>query len=657
MPINRADLRRAFAEDEFFPAFQPQVELRTRQLVGFEVLARWRHRRLGEVQPDVFIPVLEKCELIDTLTQVLLEKACATPVLRDSEFALSINISPVQLLGFENPDRLASIVAKHCFPLNRLTIEITESALLSDLERAQAAVRGLKALGCKLSLDDFGTGYSSLKHLHALPFDELKIDKSFVATMLQKRQSRKIVASVIGLGQSLGLRTVAEGVESNDQVNMLLWLGCEIGQGWYYGKPTPAEDLERVIAGVRLDASADAPENLDEEESLLAGLEAVPSQRLAQLQAIYDGAPVGMCFLDRSLRYVSLNRKLAKMNGVPVVAHLGRRVDEVIPHVFPLVEPFIRQSLEGEAVIGVEFTKPTRDESAQGQSILASYQPVRDEAGEVLGVSVALMDITERKRLEESLRETEEHFRLIASLQPHMHWVLNTSGEVIEIGAKWEEMTGQKPEEALGDGWMKMVHPDDLPIAKDGLRISLKAGQPQQIEFRVRRANREWVHVRARGSSRFGPSGKALCFYGVLEEVQDRAAASPEMVTRLDKLRKAVDALPFGIVIADAQCCTISMLNSTAKVLYGDDFVPGMTLPEYTRLRLKSSEGTSLKPYDYPLARAILRSEVVDDEEFTLERQGSPPIHLAISSRPIYDNGKLIGGISAIRVVEFGRVN
>jgi len=122
-----------------------------------------------------------------------------------------------------------AVAAEGCFPLHRLTIEITESALVDDLERAEAAARALKALQCKLSLDDFGTGYSSLKHLHALPFSELKVDRNFVNSMTEKRESRKIVAAVVGLGQSLGLTTVAEGVETQEQANMLLWLGCDLG--------------------------------------------------------------------------------------------------------------------------------------------------------------------------------------------------------------------------------------------------------------------------------------------------------------------------------------------------------------------------------------------------------------------------------------------
>jgi hypothetical protein len=133
------------------------------------------------------------------------------------------------------------------FPLERLTVEITESAFVDNLERAQTIARELKAMGCRLSLDDFGTGSSSLRHLPVMPFDELKIDRSFVASMTHNLPSRKIVAAIVGLGRGLGLIALAEGVETNEQAEILLRLGCERGQGWLYGHPLPAEELRRVI--------------------------------------------------------------------------------------------------------------------------------------------------------------------------------------------------------------------------------------------------------------------------------------------------------------------------------------------------------------------------------------------------------------------------
>jgi len=520
------EILRAFDEDEFFPVFQPLVELRTGRLIGFEALARWRHKHLGDVGPDEFVPLLEKNGLVDRLTLMMLERAFASPALKDSTLSLAINISPIQLLAFESSERLAATAERNNFALDRLTIEITESALVDDLERARAVAGELKALNCKLALDDFGTGYSSLKHLQALPFDELKVDMSFVKSMTEKRESRKIVAAVLGLGQSLGLTTVAEGVETQEQANMLLWLGCGIGQGWLFGKPCSIDELPRVATRRWPGASTTMP-GLFSENSITRP-DVPPDQRLAQLQAIYDGAPVGLCFLDRNMRYVSLNRRLSEINGVPAAEHLGRTVAEVIPHVFPLVEQYIRRALQGEPISGIEVTKPPREGHNEEETILLSWQPARDEAGEVLGVCVAIMDLTERRRTEKALRETEDRYRHLMQLGPHVPWILDARGEAIGGGPHWEEFTGQTVADGLGNGWLNALHPDDVKPTREAIQNLLRTGLPLDIEYRVRRPGGEWVWMRSRGSPRFGPDGKIIDVYGVVEELHGRTQSAAE---------------------------------------------------------------------------------------------------------------------------------
>ena len=517
MATDAADLQRALDNGEFFPVFQPIVELRTGQLTGFEMLARWRHAARGILPPDAFVPQVEASGLSNRMTEALLEKAFASAPLVESALHLSVNLSPVQLQDTKLPALIAACARRAGFSPNRLVLEVTESALLEDLARANAVARELKALGCRLALDDFGTGYSSLRHLQALPFDKLKVDRSFVSSMTEVRENRKIVAAVVGLGQSLGLATVAEGVESPAQASMLLWLGCDMGQGWLYGKAAPAEEIARMAAAApQTFVSATPPAA---ESHALAGLDSLPGQRLGQIQAIYDGAPVGLCFLDQRMRYVSLNRRLAQMNGAPVQAHLGKTVAEVVPQIFAVVEPYIRRALEGEPVTGVEMQKPAlRGEDAQ--TVLLSYQPARDEAGEVLGVSVAVMDITEYKRTEEALRESIDHFRHLLELGPHVPWVLNDKGEVVEASSRWAEVTGQPLAEAMGHGWAKMLHPDDFSVAREAIRACLETGEPIDVHYRVRRSDGGYVWLRSRGAPRFDANGRIVGVYGVVEEAE-----------------------------------------------------------------------------------------------------------------------------------------
>jgi EAL domain-containing protein (putative c-di-GMP-specific phosphodiesterase class I) len=279
-------------------------------------LARWRHPEHGPILPSNFIALAEDNGLIGTLTRQICRKAFSASHLLSEQLTLAVNISPVQMQESNLPTQIREIAEETGFPLRQLIVEITESALHHDLRQARKIASELKAMGCKLALDDFGTGYSSLGHLQSLHFDELKIDASFVASMTTARDSRKIVAAIIGLGQSLGLDTVAEGVETEEQADMLIWLGCEQAQGWRYGRPEAADKLAGMIAADPIAALAASTSPGDDWAT--SSLEALPTLRLAQLQAIYDGAPVGLCFLDNKFRYLSLNRRLAEMNGFSV---------------------------------------------------------------------------------------------------------------------------------------------------------------------------------------------------------------------------------------------------------------------------------------------------------------------------------------------------
>ncbi|MGC2637461.1 MAG: EAL domain-containing protein [Acidobacteriaceae bacterium] len=649
MPFPKAEIASALRLNEFFPVFQPQVELRTGQLLGFEVLARWNHKREGLLMPSDFIPTVERSGLIDGMSMAILKKAFASPVLAGGAYMLSVNLSPRQLRGSGLPAQIAEAASQAGFPLDRLTIEITESALVSDLPGALQAAAALKSLNCKLALDDFGTGYSSLQHLHSLPFDELKVDRSFVSSMTEKRESRKITAAVVGLGHSLELLTVAEGVETQEQANMLLWLGCDLGQGWLYGKPVPAAELAGMVADLGARTTVTVPAPL--EEASIMSLEALPTQRLAQLQAIYDGAPVGLCFLDRKLRYVSLNKRLAQLNGVPASAHLGRTVAEIHPSFFRSFEPFLRRALQGEPMSGIELQKTMPDGSEV--SLLASYQPARDEAGEVLGVSVAIMDVTHAKRTEQALQEAENHYRHMMQLSPNVPWVLNHQGEVTDAGfSKWEEFTGQRLEEARGHGWLRMLHPDDVEPTREAIRHTLETGEPIDIRYRIRRPGEEWKWMRSRGSPRFASSGGIVGIYGVLER-DDEKQISEELERCHIELQAALNAVPVGVILADAADGAVIIVNPKAYDIFRGRVFPGQKLMEYKHLKVFDLNGTPIPPDEFSLVRSTLRCETIEARHILFERPNGTRAHLVVSSRPIdaFD-GRRIGAVAMIEELD-----
>jgi diguanylate cyclase (GGDEF)-like protein len=242
-----AELRHALVANQFEPYFQPQFELSGRRLVGFEMLARWRHPERGFIPPVEFIPVAEEAGLIGAITERLVGEACRTAASWSAPVAIAVNISAMQLRDRSLLPQLRAALAASGLAPERLELELTESALVGDLDLAREVLEELSALGIRIALDDFGTGYSSLRHLKALPISRLKVDASFVRTMQTDPDSCRLVAGVLGLGQSLGLLTIAEGVEDVATAETLRAMGCDIGQGWLFGRPMPAAAARALV--------------------------------------------------------------------------------------------------------------------------------------------------------------------------------------------------------------------------------------------------------------------------------------------------------------------------------------------------------------------------------------------------------------------------
>ncbi|WP_175562570.1 putative bifunctional diguanylate cyclase/phosphodiesterase [Muricoccus roseus] len=243
-----AELRRAIAGDELVPHFQPLVALGAgRRIVGLEMLVRWPHPVRGMIPPAEFIPIAADTGLIVPMTERLLRQACRAALSWPDEISLAVNVSPIQLRDRALPSLVAAVLADSGLPARRLEIELTETGLVENFEMARDLLTELKALGVRLTLDDFGTGYSSLRHLQTLPFDQIKIDAGFVRSMAASPESGKIVAAVVGLGHSLGLPTVAEGVEDAATAAVLARMGCDIGQGWFFGAAVAEAEAGRLV--------------------------------------------------------------------------------------------------------------------------------------------------------------------------------------------------------------------------------------------------------------------------------------------------------------------------------------------------------------------------------------------------------------------------
>ena len=248
------ELRRAIERGQMRLTYQPIVDLATGRLVAFESLARWRGEDGTEYSPNDFIPVAEESGLIVPLGRWAIQEAAATLAQWDARFGgdcgakLAVNLSAIQLQRDAIAPVVQAALAVHGLDGSRFTLELTESALVTDPDRIAGIMHALKDLGTTIAMDDFGTGYSNLAYLQKLPIDVLKIDRSFVTGMLADRDKIAIVRAILSLAQALGMQTTAEGIESNELAQTLAALGCSYGQGYLYARPLEAEAAYAMLA-------------------------------------------------------------------------------------------------------------------------------------------------------------------------------------------------------------------------------------------------------------------------------------------------------------------------------------------------------------------------------------------------------------------------
>jgi EAL domain-containing protein (putative c-di-GMP-specific phosphodiesterase class I)/AmiR/NasT family two-component response regulator len=251
LDITPAALAEGLARDEFLPFFQPQVTFSNGQVIGVEALARWRRGDGVIVRPAQFIPLLEREQQIDRLTDRILEKACAWKARwarSGISLKISVNVSMLNLADVAAADRFQHIVRSHGVDPREIVLEITESSVMGEAAHALNVLARLRLKGFGLSVDDFGTGYSSLSQLSQIPFTELKIDQSFVTGAANQPRKRAVIEASLELARKLNLSVVAEGVETVEDWQMLADLGCTYAQGYLISRPVPGDQLAEVIA-------------------------------------------------------------------------------------------------------------------------------------------------------------------------------------------------------------------------------------------------------------------------------------------------------------------------------------------------------------------------------------------------------------------------
>lgn len=374
----------ALIEGHIVPHFQPIVSLKDESIVGFEALARWHDVRYGEIRPASFIPRADRGGMLDELLDVLMRQAFTAAQSWPGDTFVSFNVSPAQLRNVRLIDLIRNATTDCNFPLSRVHIEITETAILEDQARAAVMLEYLVGLGCSISMDDFGTGYSSLTWLRTMPFSTIKIDASFVGLMRSKKETRKIVTAVIGLGQSLGLSVIAEGVETAEQAELLRHIGCSEVQGFLYGGAVPADQVSGLLAApIHIDLQADPPK---------LSLE----QRAYQISALYGSDNMSVCFLDPNFHLLHASEAFFRRLHRAFPAAIGDRARAISLEETDRVA-WLRTQL-GHGPLAPVYRRVL----PMGSVDLMFVHPVRDEVGDMLGYSVIALEIMGRRTVEQA---------------------------------------------------------------------------------------------------------------------------------------------------------------------------------------------------------------------------------------------------------------
>jgi len=229
------------------PFYQPLVDLKSGEVVGLEALVRWEHPTRGLLPPALIIPVAESTGAISELTFSILRQAIVDANKWPNDLSIAVNLSPRIFADAWLAEKILPVLAELSFSPHRLELEITETALLENIDETKATIESLRNLGIRMAIDDFGAGYSGLAYLQQFKLDRIKIDKSFVTDMSVNRGAAKIVQAIVSFSHALGLKTTAEGIESIDVLNMLLGLGRDTGQGYFFCKPKPASEIRRYL--------------------------------------------------------------------------------------------------------------------------------------------------------------------------------------------------------------------------------------------------------------------------------------------------------------------------------------------------------------------------------------------------------------------------
>lgn len=496
MEEGEQEIFQALDRQEFVLYYQPQIDLKSGNIIGVEALIRWDHPKYGLVLPEAFIPLAEQSGAIISLGEWVLRTAC----LQNKRWQLdgyppivvSVNISALQFLQSDLVQTAKVALEESGLEPQYLELEITESMAM-DVERTSDTLNQLKQLGIKICMDDFGTGYSSLHYLKRFPIDKLKIDRSFVQECTIDRNDATIVKTIIEMAHNLRVQVVAEGVETKEHLVFLQQNLCDAVQGFFFSKPIMPDQLaiqfgrmEKVIASTGIHS--------DELERLWLRAE-ITQVRHELLQTLRMQQGMTFKFRKQGERFIHTmcDGELMYRTGLVPEQIVGKELADFLP----LSECSNKMQYYERAWSGEENV--TYEGYSNGIYYLAALRPIV-QGGQVVEVIASCVDITERKKAEEELRRSEAMFRLIAEHMSDILAVLDRQGMIQYVSPSVKTNLGTAPEELEGRHLLSVVSKEQRQKVKQAFAEILEGKQPRQVHISCVHPNGTKIILEAKGT-------------------------------------------------------------------------------------------------------------------------------------------------------------
>jgi diguanylate cyclase (GGDEF)-like protein/PAS domain S-box-containing protein len=476
------ELHKAIERNELSLHYQPKVELKTGRIIGTEALIRWNHPKWGIVSPGKFIPIAEESGLIISIGEWALKEACTQNKKWQEQgylvVSVSVNLSARQFTQSNLVHSVKKVLSETGLEPKYLELEITES-MTADIDRTIQTFHQLKQLGVKISIDDFGTGFSSLNYLKRFPVDTLKIDQSFVRELHNNPHDETIVKTIISMAHSLSLNVVAEGIETQEQLIFLQQHLCNEGQGYFFSKPLPAQEFEKIISELEVETlvskygiSQDVNERMWTQE-----LSRLATNELQETLRLQQGMTLKFKKIDERFIHTLCEGELLYRFGLIPEQVVGKELIHFLPEATTVdTTKYYQRAWDGEKV--------SYETEINGIYCLTALSPIK-RTGEVVEVIGSCIDVSELKKVENALKESEEKYRLIAENMADLIAIFDLSGSILYASPSHGAILGNPPIYYEGKKFIDAIHPEDRSANLLLFEETIKTKRPTYTEYRI----------------------------------------------------------------------------------------------------------------------------------------------------------------------------